>query len=76
MPNYFLCAQFHVKISVSVLVNTCTTSSDIKESWFKSKLYVSLCFVLDCCGVEFCFMFSETASAHSPCMLVYLKVTP
>ena len=28
MPNYFLCDQFHVKMSD--LVHTCTVSSDVK----------------------------------------------
>ena len=46
MPNYLLCNQFHVR--VSVLVHICTVSSDVKRAWFKSKRYVS--FVL-CVGL-------------------------
>ena len=75
MPNYFLCGQFHVKISVFSLVNTCTARSNIKESWFKSKRYVSVVLVWDCFGVEFCFMFSETAFVHPLHILVYVKKT-
>ena len=53
MPNYLLCDQFHVKISVLSLVNTCMASGNNKESWFKSKRYVSFVLVWDCFGDEF-----------------------
>ena len=53
MPNHLLCDEFHVKISVFSLVNTCTASSNNKESRFKSKRYVSFVLVWDCFGVEF-----------------------
>ena len=67
MPNYFLCGQFHVKISVSVLINICTASSNIRESWFKSKWYVSLALCVGLFGIESCFMLSVTTSVHPPC---------
>ena len=62
-------------ISVFSLVDTSTASSNIKESCSKVNDMSVLCFVLDCFGVESCFMFSETAFVHPPYMLIYLKVT-
>ena len=57
------------------LVNTCTASSNHRESWFKSKRYVSFVLVWDCFGVEFCFMFSETAFIYPLHILVFVKET-
>ena len=41
MPNYLLCDQFHVKISV--LVHTCTVSSNVKRNLVQKQALCNSC---------------------------------
>ena len=67
MPNYLLCDRFYVRYQFFNLISTCTASSNNKESWFKSKRYVSLVLCVGDCFLNLALCFRNRLRSSASC---------